>query len=272
MPNFRNENYAGGGKVFLGRVYNQGSGDAMRIQCLVEGNDLTVSYLDQEMSPVPASLDQFEVRLGGSDDDKIVLNHLQTGAHIVLNDLSLIDALERQVLSAELDKQIRRAKWNRFTRRFRNRTGLAAFVAGLVFFMFWVIIGFSYYASEEGSGEGDGAKQAASAESSGKAKTDLLNSYSDEVARTIGSAWSVPKVKKDLLAMVSLSVKEDGKIAGGKLVKGSGNKAFDNSVLKVVSSSTHLEYAPPDGVSEIRMTLRFELKSGEKSVIVHSLQ
>ena len=73
--------------------------------------------------------------------------------------------------------------------------------------------------------------------------------YKGAVERALRSNWDRPEDLKDddYVAEVELSIDKDGKVAGTRWVKGSGNSRWDKSVKTAVAATRAIGSPPPAG-------------------------
>ena len=73
--------------------------------------------------------------------------------------------------------------------------------------------------------------------------------YKGAVERALRSNWDRPEDLKDddYVAEVELSIDKDGKVAGARWVKGSGNSRWDKSVKTAVAATRAIGSPPPAG-------------------------
>lgn len=79
--------------------------------------------------------------------------------------------------------------------------------------------------------------------------TKILELYYAKVREKILRAWVYPDVgETKLLAVISITVMEDGRIVTNRIERTSGNSVFDRSALKAIGKASPVE-APPYGAS-----------------------
>jgi colicin import membrane protein len=112
-----------------------------------------------------------------------------------------------------------------------------------------------------GSGEGQGA---AALGSGGRGGPGIVKGidfiiYRNRMLDTIKENWAWVGQRTNLIVVVHFGVKEDGEIAGLRIVKPSGDPSFDESVLRALKKSNPLPAPPPDyrgDFAEVEVTFR----------------
>jgi colicin import membrane protein len=90
-----------------------------------------------------------------------------------------------------------------------------------------------------------------------------LNIYKMEVETQIKSNWTYPDIQ-EIEAVVLVKIRRDGTVLGINFIKRSGNKLFDESVLKAIEKSSPLRPLPKEykeNYEEIK--IKFNLKDLE---------
>jgi colicin import membrane protein len=97
-----------------------------------------------------------------------------------------------------------------------------------------------------GTGEGEGAAALGQdGRGGGVVKGIEFISYRNKVFSIIRDNWAWPGQKSDLKVTVKFGIKDNGEIAGVKVVQPSGDPSYDQSVLRAVRKSSPLP-APPE--------------------------
>jgi len=86
-------------------------------------------------------------------------------------------------------------------------------------------------------------------------RNDILNSYRDTIVPMIKKNWIFPEVGMGTRTEVSITVFADGTIRINRITTPSGNRVFDQSVLKAITKTGRVE-PPPFGRNE-DVTLNF---------------
>lgn len=112
-----------------------------------------------------------------------------------------------------------------------------------------------------GSGEGEGAVALGpGGRGGGVVKGMDYIVYQNRMQSTIKDNWAwVGGPKSDLRVVVRFSIKENGEIAGLRIVQPSGDRSYDESVLRAIKKSSPLP-APPETVrkdaAEVELSFR----------------
>jgi len=85
---------------------------------------------------------------------------------------------------------------------------------------------------------------------------------------TIKASWRLPGelyAKKDLLTIVLLRIRKDGKIVGLAMEKSSGNKAYDESIVRALRAAEPLPIIPTAlNTDFVELGFRFRPDTGEE--------
>jgi TonB family protein len=103
-------------------------------------------------------------------------------------------------------------------------------------------------AGSGGSGRGTGAGIGlpGSGGGSGAPLDPAMQKYLLDVYEKVKNAWNVPGMaKKDLETIVTIKVRRDGRITDINIEKRSGNRVYDESVLRVLRAVEPLPIIPP---------------------------
>ncbi len=127
---------------FLARLYERGTGESIAATVSFQ-DDTILIYLDENGNePIAVPLDEWEVRVGGSSEDKILLYALQTGDTLICGDEHFLTSIAEATNNTEIIKQIAKAKKRNATRLVRQSTGIAGMIICLTLFAGCVGIGF----------------------------------------------------------------------------------------------------------------------------------
>ena len=101
-----------------------------------------------------------------------------------------------------------------------------------------------------GTGSGSGAR--------GGQSGIRLRTYQAELQAKIQNAWNIPPQSKDLRAEVLLIIDRAGNVELSRLVQGSGNALFDESLQRAIKQAQPLPALPEDYTApSLRVTLNF---------------
>jgi TonB family protein len=85
-----------------------------------------------------------------------------------------------------------------------------------------------------------------------------LRTYQAELQAKITNAWNIPPQSKDLHAEVFLIIDRAGNVEQSRLVQGSGNALFDESLQRAIKQAQPLPTLPEDyAAPSVRVTLHF---------------
>lgn len=127
---------------FLARLYERGTGESIPATVSFQ-DDMIIIYLEENGNePISIPLAEWEVRVGGSAEDKIVLQAHQTGDTLICGDELFLTAIAEATNNADILKQIAKAKRRNSTRVVRQSTGIVAILICLTIFGGCVTLGF----------------------------------------------------------------------------------------------------------------------------------
>jgi len=108
-----------------------------------------------------------------------------------------------------------------------------------------------------GGGRGTGTAGAGSTGTGGLSGI-RLRTYQTELQAKITNAWNIPPQSKDLHAEVFLIIDRAGNVEQSRLVQGSGNALFDESLQRAIKQAQPLPALPEDyAAPSVRVTLHF---------------
>src|SRR5262245_18030960 len=108
-----------------------------------------------------------------------------------------------------------------------------------------------------GGGRGTGTAGAGSTGTGGLSGI-RLRGYQAELQAKITNAWNIPPQSKDLHAEVFLIIDRAGNVEQSRLVQGSGNALFDESLQRAIKQAQPLPALPEDyAAPSVRVTLHF---------------
>jgi colicin import membrane protein len=76
--------------------------------------------------------------------------------------------------------------------------------------------------------------------------------YQNDMVRRIQDSFTWPGIRNDLTATIYFRVQDSGEITGIRLVKSSGDRSFDDSVVRALRKASPLSPLPDDGKTELR--------------------
>jgi TonB family protein len=241
---------------FLARLYERGTGESIPATVSFQ-DDTVLIYLEENGNePIAVPLDEWEVKVGGSSEDKILLYALKTGDTLICGDEHFLTSIAEATNNQEIIKQIARAKKKNSTRLVRQSTGVVAVIICLT--MFVGCVGISFLAprhhyrrhndtkeiettepsAEESAEEnaGEGAEETAE----GPVEDFDGGKYMQSIQGKIKRAWRPPASSKPIKVVVHFTVDKSGKTSHAKIAKSSGDKACDASALQAIADVSPL--------------------------------
>ena len=262
---------------FLARLYERGTGESIPATVSFQ-DDMVIIYLEENGNePISVPLTEWEVRVGGSAEDKIVLQAHQTGDTLICGDELFLTAIAEATNNADILKQIAKAKRRNSTRFVRQSTGIVAVLICLTMFGGCVTLAFidavkhphkSRYSErkedEEAQETGEANENSPPETSKTSAKQTPTQStthskksapnpsddvviepfdgarYMAAIQSKIRNAWRPPAGLKPMKVVVHFTVDKSGKTSNPRVAKSSGNKACDDSAMKTISAISPL--------------------------------
>ena len=89
-----------------------------------------------------------------------------------------------------------------------------------------------------------------------------LGAYSNHVRDRLYAAWRQPEALKNLpglIAVVEITIQQDGRVTDGRILRSSGNSTMDDSVLKAVRTVKALRALPAGIKGPVDLEVEFEL-------------
>ncbi len=265
---------------FLARLYERGTGESVATTVSFQDDTILIYLEENGNEPIAVPLDEWEVRVGGSSEDKIVLYALQTGDTLICGDEYFLTAIAEATDNNEIIKQIAKAKKTNSTRLVRQSTGIVAVIICLT--MFVGCVGISFFAPRhhgrnhtqrvEETEEAEGTEHAseetpeenAEVPAEEAAATYDGGSYVHSIQSKIRHAWRPPANSKPTQVIVHFSVDKSGKTSNAKIMKSSGNKACDASALKAISDVSPLPKLGSGSPSSVDIEYKFNLNGKPK--------
>lgn len=266
---------------FLARLYERGTGDSIPVTVSFQ-DDYVLIYMEENGNePIGVPLDEWEVKVGGSSEDKIVLTAHQTGDTLICGDEFFLTAIAEATNNTEILKQISRAKKRNATRVVRQGTGIVAVLIVLTMFGGCVTMAFldatqhkSRHSrldrpsqSQEESTEEDSEEPAAQ---NVQEEPDVSNEdfdgarYMSAIQGKIKRAWHPPAGSKPTQVVVHFTIDKSGKTSNAKIAKSSGDKACDASALKAIKDVSPLPKLGNGSPPSVSIEYTFDLNSKTK--------
>lgn len=273
---------------FLARLYERGTGESIPATVSFQ-DDTVLIYLEENGNePIAVPLDEWEVKVGGSSEDKILLYAMKTGDTLICGDEHFLNSIAEATNNQDIIKQIARAKKKNSTRLVRQSTGLVAVIICLTMFVGCVGISFlaprHHYSrhkntreietAQEGTAESAGEDTGKGSEENagvGAEKTaegpveDFDGSkYMQSIQGKIKRAWHPPASSKPTKVVVHFTVDKSGKASHAKIAKSSGDKACDASALKAISDVSPLPKLGAGSPPNVQIEYTFDLNGKSK--------
>jgi TonB family protein len=271
---------------FLARLYERGTGESIPVTVSFQDDTILIYLEENGNEPIAVPLDEWEVKVGGSSEDKILLYALQTGDTLICGDEHFLTSIAEATNNTEIIKQIARAKKRNATRIVRQSTGVVGLVICLTLFAGCVGIGFlaprhhSRYKHnpqveevEESAGASTEPESQETNEPSATTETNEIiesnkpfegGAYMQSIQGKIKRAWHPPANAKPTKVVVHFTVDKFGQTSHAKIVKSSGNKACDASALKAISDVSPLPKLGTGSPPDVQIEYTFDLSDKSK--------
>ncbi len=272
---------------FLARLYERGTGESIPATVSFQ-DDTVLIYLEENGNePIAVPLDEWEVRVGGSSEDKILLYAMKTGDTLICGDEHFLASIAEATNNQDIIKQIASAKKRNSTRIVRQSTGVVAVIICLTMFVGCVGISFlaprHHYSrhnnkreietternaeesaeesAEENAGEGadETAGKVAEETADGPVEDFDGGKYMQSIQGKIKRAWHPPASSKPTKVVVHFTVDKSGKTSHAKIAKSSGDKACDASALKAISDVSPLPKLGAGSPPNVQIEYTFDL-------------
>ncbi|MCC7531525.1 MAG: TonB C-terminal domain-containing protein [Candidatus Melainabacteria bacterium] len=265
---------------FLARLYERGTGESIAATVSFQ-DDTVLIYLEENGNePIAVRLDEWEVRVGGSSEDKILLYAMKTGDTLICGDEHFLTSIAEATNNQDIIKQIARAKKKNSTRLVRQSTGLVAVIVCLTMFVGCVGVSFlaprhhysrhnnkreietTQESADESAGEnaGDGVEETAE----GPVEDFDGGKYMQSIQGKIKRAWHPPASSKPTKVVVHFTVDKSGRTSHAKIAKSSGDKACDASALKAISDVSPLPRLGAGSPPNVQIEYTFDLNGKSK--------
>ena len=259
---------------FLARLYERGTGDSIPVTVSFQDNMIIIYLEENGNDPIAVPLDEWEVRVGGSAEDKIVLQAHQTGDTLVCGDELFLTAIAEATDNQAILKQVAKAKKRNSTRFVRQSTGIIALLIGLIMFGGCVTLAgleaikhprTSRHTQDRRVEQSDEEPEQTADETSEEATNQAAepepfdgSRYMASIQHKIRSAWKPPSGLKPMKVVVHFSVDKSGKTSNARIAKSSGNKACDDSALKAISAVSPLPKLGAGSPPTVDIEYRFD--------------
>jgi len=258
---------------FLARLYERGTGESVPITVSFQDGTLLIYLEENGNEAIVVPLDEWEVRVGGSAEDKIVLAARQTGDTIVCGDEHFLASIAEATDNADILKQISKAKRQNTTRAVRQSTGIIAVVIVVTMFGGCVTLA---VLNETGRGHRhhrrsldsyQRERETQDRESDSDAEQEVFDGakYMQRITPIIKRAWRPPPHSKQTKVVVVFTVHKTGATSGARIEKSSGDPACDESGLKAISFVSPLPSPGQGAPDSFEIEFTFDLKNKKTS-------
>jgi len=227
---------------YLARMYQQGGSKPLPITLGMDGGEILA--FDEKGNSTTFPFDDWELKLGGTREDRVVLTSNTTGETII-TDLKLLDAIAKGTRYAHLTSQAKKLKSGAVLRGVRQSSGVIFIIVLVLAFFGWVALGIAGAGKyHEGpvsrTGQQENADNTSESESTENMPTDR---YMTMIQSKIKSNWH-PHSHKASQAVVLFDVSRDGSIANARMKRSTGDRALDHVTVKAVEASSPLPPLP----------------------------
>lgn len=257
---------------FLARLYERGTGESIPATVSFQ-DDMIIIYLEENGNePISVPLAEWEVRVGGSAEDKIVLQAHQTGDTLICGDELFLTAIAEATNNADILKQIAKAKRRNSTRVVRQSTGIVAILICLTMFGGCVTLGFIDAVKHPHKSKYSERKEEEEAQETEEANENSSTETSKTSATSTTSATSSDGTK----AKSEAGVKHESHTSQGTpSAKGSESNPSEDVVIEPFDGARYMDvvkvkirntWRPPAGLKPMKVVVHFTVdKSGKTS-------
>lgn len=261
---------------FLARLYERGTGESIPATVSFQ-DDMIIIYLEENGNePISVPLAEWEVRVGGSAEDKIVLQAHQTGDTLICGDELFLTAIAEATNNADILKQIAKAKRRNSTRFIRQSTGIAAVLICLTMFGGCVALGFIDAVKHPHKSRYSETKAEEEAQETEEANENSSTEASKTSATSTTPATSATPSARRTKAKDAAGVKNESQTPQGKLsAKGQEPNPSEDVVIEPFDGARYMDavkvkirntWRPPAGLKPMKVVIHFTVsKSGKTS-------
>ena len=260
---------------FLARLYERGTGESIPATVSFQDDTILIYLEENGNEAIAVPLDEWEVRVGGSSEDKIVLHAVKTGDTLICGDEHFLTSIAEATNNKEIIKQIAKAKRKKSTRLVRQSTGIVAAIICLTMFGGCVSLAFLAPRSHHRYKENPTVENAEEtteenteegAEQTAEEAPEVFegSAYMQSIQGKIKRAWHPPASSKPTKVIVHFTVDKSGKTSHAKIAKSSGDKACDASALKAISDVSPLPKLGTGAPPNVQIEYTFDLSGKAK--------
>jgi TonB family protein len=230
---------------YLARMYQQGGSKPLPITLGMDGGEIVA--FDEKGNSSTFPFDDWELKLGGTREDRVVLTSNTTGETII-TDLKLLDAIAKGTRYAHLTSQAKKLKSGAMLRGIRQSSGLIFIVVLVLAFFGWVALGI---AGSKDDGpvsrrphETTETSQEGNADNTSEATENMpTDHYMTMIQSKIKGNWH-PHSHRASQAVVLFDVSRDGTITRARMKHPTGDRALDRVTVQAVENSSPLPPLP----------------------------
>jgi TonB family protein len=232
---------------YLARWYEKGGSTPLPITLRLDGGEIVACDANGHAKSCP--FDDWELTLGGTREDRVVLKSHTTGETIIA-DLKILDAIAAGTRYPLLTKQAKKLKSGGVGRFFRQSSGVIFILAVVLLFGGCISLGI-LGSQKDGPVTRRPHDRPESAEEqkedteaqSGSTADMPTDRYMSMIQRRIKANWH-PHSHKAAEAIVLFNVDRDGTVSKARMKESTGDKALDKVTVEAVERSSPLPSLP----------------------------
>lgn len=261
---------------FLARLYERGTGESIPATVSFQ-DDMIIIYLEENGNePISVPLAEWEVRVGGSAEDKIVLQAHQTGDTLICGDELFLTAIAEATNNADILKQIAKAKRRNSTRFVRQSTGIVAVLICVTMFGGCVALAFIDAVKHPHKSRYSETKEEEEAQETEEANENSSSETSKTSATSTTPATSATASARGTKAKDGAGVKPKSQTPKEAIsAKGSEPTQSEDVVIEPFDGARYMDvvkvkirntWRPPAGLKPMKVVVHFTVdKSGKTS-------
>ena len=227
--------------LFTARVYQSGSSTAKPFEIGVEGGQIILT--DLEGNPVDELQgDDWNLTLGGTNDDKVILKHGDLG-HTIVTDTAFLSVLAEGTNYPHITDQAKKLKRGSFGRTLGRSSGMIALGIALLLFVGFVIIGLTYRGHESEQNQQDTVTEREGHTAEVVDENDGQK-YVKLIQPIIKEHWSPPHSSESFATVFKFAVSRSGHISDVEVAQSSGSEEFDALGLAAIKKVSKLPPLP----------------------------
>lgn len=240
--------------LFKARVYQSGSSSAKPFEIGLERGEIFLTDLEGNLVDELQG-DDWNLSLGGTNDEKVILKHVTLG-HTIVVDLAFLNALAEGTNYPHLTDQAKKLKKGDFTRSIGRSSGMIVLGGILFLFVAWVIIGFSFQSHDRNESQTDNVTEREGHSVDAAEETDGQK-YVKLIEPLVKENWSPPHSSENLSTVFKFSISRDGHISNIEVSQSSGSDEFDALGLVALKKVNKLPPLPDSLESPVTVEFTF---------------